>query len=126
MSRRNIILSDCELSFICINCGITVPVSAEGTAHRNHCPYCLWSRHVDLKTGDRLSICRGRMEPVSICETKGEWSLIHRCEKCGSLRINRIAGDDNKEEMMKILARLETSVPFACEGIDNNNGEACV
>lgn len=126
MSRSNNISADTERSFICINCGISVTGSVSGTAHRNHCPYCLWSRHVDLKTGDRLAVCKGSMAPLSICETKGELSLIHRCEKCGTLRINRIAGDDNNLEMMKILMRLKTSVPFACEAIDNISKESCV
>lgn len=126
MSRHNIIISDAEWSFICINCGITVTVSAAGTLHRNHCPYCLWSRHVDLKTGDRLSVCRGRMKPVSICETKGEWSLIHRCEKCGTLRVNRISGDDNTDEIMKILKALEMSLPFGREVITNKSRESCI
>ncbi len=125
MSRGNIIYSEVEMSFICINCGITVPVSAVGTAHRNHCPHCLWSRHVDLNRGDRLSVCRGRMEPVSICESKGEWSLIHRCEKCGSLRSNRISGDDNTAEMIKIFKRIERGMPFACELKENYGDEVC-
>jgi hypothetical protein len=30
-----------------------VSASAFGTQHRNHCPLCLWSRHVDRKTGDQ-------------------------------------------------------------------------
>lgn len=77
-----------------------------GVNNRNHCPYCLWSRHLDQrKAGDRLSTCRGHMEPVGLTvkhtlkryqpEKQGELMLIHRCAACGKLSINRIAGDDN-------------------------------
>ena len=53
-------------AFLCAHCHNTVPGSAPGTVHRNHCPHCLWSLHVDLKTGDRRSACRGPMEPVAV------------------------------------------------------------
>lgn len=94
--------------FKCTNCGSTVSLNREvsGVNNRNHCPYCLWSRHLDLrKPGDRRSVCRGRMEPLGLtvkhtlkryqAEKQGELMLIHRCAACGKLSINRIAGDDN-------------------------------
>lgn len=94
--------------FKCTNCGSMVSLNREvsGVNNRNHCPYCLWSRHLDQrKAGDRLSTCRGRMEPLGLTvkhtlkryqtEKQGELMLIHRCAACGKLSINRIAGDDN-------------------------------
>jgi DNA-directed RNA polymerase subunit RPC12/RpoP len=95
-------------AFKCTNCGAMVSLNREvsGVNNRNHCPYCLWSRHLDQRmAGDRLSTCRGRMEPLGLtvkhslkryqAEKQGELMLIHRCAACGKLSINRIAGDDN-------------------------------
>lgn len=94
--------------FKCTNCGSMVSLNREvsGVNNRNHCPYCLWSRHLDQrKAGDRLATCHSRMEPVGLtvkhtlkryqAEKQGELMLIHRCAACGKLSINRIAGDDN-------------------------------
>ncbi|MFE9581661.1 RNHCP domain-containing protein [Nocardia sp. NPDC006044] len=50
-------------AFRCLGCRMDVPVAAPGTAHRNHCPHCLTSRHVDRRVpGDRAEPCKGRME----------------------------------------------------------------
>ncbi|MDD2237774.1 MAG: RNHCP domain-containing protein, partial [Kiritimatiellae bacterium] len=77
-----------------------------GSEHRNHCPHCLWSIHVDIRTGDRRSTCRYPMEPVAIgVRRDGEWTLIHRCTACGFLRSNRIAGDDNEIMLLSIAMR---------------------
>ena len=72
-------------SFRCVRCGLDVPLDAPGTAHRNHCPTCLWSRHVDDDVpGDRDSDCRASMEPIAIhVRGDGEWVLVHRCTGCG-------------------------------------------
>ncbi|OKI52699.1 RNHCP domain-containing protein [Micromonospora sp. CB01531] len=84
-------------SFRCLHCRLDVSMSAPGTAHRNHCPNCLSSKHVDRSCpGDRASTCRARMEPISIAvRGDGEWVIIHRCVGCGDLGSNRAAGDDN-------------------------------
>ena len=93
-------------AFLCTHCENTVPGSAPGTSHRNHCPHCLWSLHVDLKTGDRRSACRGAMEPVAIgIQPNGEWSILHRCQRCGMIRMNRIAGDDNELLLVSMALR---------------------
>lgn len=82
--------------FTCIHCGFPVPVAAAGTHHRNHCPRCLYSRHFDVRPGDRRCRCRGAMRPVALwIRDDGEWALIHRCERCGILNTNRVAGDDD-------------------------------
>lgn len=99
-------------SFICVHCGRSVSGDAPGTRQRNHCPECLHSRHVDLAVGDRRSGCRGAMEPVAVWCRSGEWVLIHRCEKCGFLRSNRIAGDDSEAALLELAAKPFEHAPF--------------
>lgn len=83
-------------SFVCPNCGKTVSLNAPGTKNRNHCPFCLASLHVDNEIGDRKSECGGIMHAQGkIHKPDGEEVLVHKCEKCGLLRKNRIAGDDS-------------------------------
>jgi len=92
--------------FLCVHCGRTVLSRAAGTSHRNHCPHCLWSAHLDLRPGDRRSHCRGPMEPVAIwVRPAGEWAIIHRCARCASLRCNRIAGDDDERTLIELASR---------------------
>lgn len=94
-------------TFLCAHCGNTVSAEAFGTRQRNHCPRCLHSLHVDLTVGDRRSLCRGLMEPVSAwLREGGEVALIHRCRRCGTLRSNRVAGDDDLEMLRQGVARL--------------------
>jgi DNA-directed RNA polymerase subunit RPC12/RpoP len=105
--------------FVCLACGAPVSANAmlSGVRNRNHCPYCLSSRHLDqFEAGDRLSACKARMRPVGLTlkrsakkyagHAQGELMLVHRCEDCGKLSINRIAADDDGGT---ILAILETS-----------------
>ena len=102
-----------EAAFICEHCRRTVSGSSAGTAHRNHCPHCLWSLHVDLRPGDRRCGCRGLMEPVAIwVRPDGEWAIVHRCRNCTALRTNRIAGDDNAMALMSLAVRPLASPPF--------------
>ncbi|MFP4385374.1 MAG: RNHCP domain-containing protein [Spirochaetia bacterium] len=90
-------------SFICSACGGIVHTSAPGTGQRNHCPHCLHSMHVDIVPGDRRELCRGMMEPISLwVRTGGDTALLHRCRRCGALRSNRIAGDDNPAALRKL------------------------
>ena len=89
--------------FICKNCNKKVFLNAPGTKNRNHCPYCLYSLHVDVESGDRKSPCNGKMRPIGkFCKDDGEEMLVHECEKCGFVRWNRIAGDDDYEKMEKL------------------------
>ena len=100
-------------SFRCVHCRLDVPTDAPGTAHRNHCPNCLWSRHLDDDPGDRASDCLASMEPIAITVRKdGEWVLIHRCNGCGTLSSNRIAGDDNPLLLVRIAVKPLAQPPF--------------
>ena len=105
-------------SFICVHCGRAVPIpEGKGTRNRNHCPACLWSRHLDITPGDRRSGCKAPMEPVAIwCRPGGEWALIHRCTACGMLKANRIAGDDNEFALLQIAAMALAQPPFPIAG----------
>ena len=95
-----------------------VPQIATGTRHRNHCPACLWSVHVDGKPGDRRANCGAPMEPIAIwVQTDGEWSLVHRCSACGGLKGNRIAGDDNAFVLMSLAARPVARPPFPLDAL---------
>ena len=102
--------------FICINCKKWVPVSKyDQTVNRNHCPHCLWSKHVDSEVaGDRMSFCNSGMKPIGLTSktpridkwgmsVKGEIMLIHECIKCGKISINRIHAQDNVGEIMNVF-----------------------
>lgn len=93
-------------SFRCAGCRLDVPLAAPGTAHRNHCPTCLTSRHLDVRPGDRRADCGGRMTPLTISvRSDGEWQIIHHCLSCGTLSANRIAGDDNALSLLRLAVR---------------------
>lgn len=93
-------------AFTCTHCRWAVPARAFGTKHRNHCPRCLWSRHVDDRPGDRAACCDARMEPIAIeVRDRGEWAILHRCTACGCLKANRIAGDDDERALLALALR---------------------
>lgn len=109
---------DFNQDFTCLHCGqhISSSFRLAGVQNRNHCPYCLWSRHMDLfEAGDRLSACKSAMEPIGLtlkrCRKKyssamgGELMLIHCCTACDRVSINRIAADDEAEKIMLVFYR---------------------
>jgi hypothetical protein len=107
-----------ESGFVCAFCGRAVTPDPAGSAHRNHCPWCLRSLHLDVFPGDRASYCGGIMEPVAISVRQGkEWVIIHRCTECGVLKENRIAGDDNEVALLSIAVRPVAQPPFPLDGL---------
>ena len=93
-------------TFTCQHCGMQVLFNVPGTRHRNHCPYCLWSLHIDIRPGDRVALCNGKMQPISLfVRDDQELSIIHRCTLCGTLKINRIAGDDDQDQLVNIIKK---------------------
>lgn len=103
----------CTDSFTCSVCGRQVVPEGAGSQHRNHCPYCLTSLHLDVAPGDRAADCGGRMEAVAVWVRRdGEWALIHRCARCGALSSNRIAADDNPLLLMSLALRPLAEPPF--------------
>jgi len=85
--------------FVCEKCGTSV----KGTGYTNHCPKCLWSKHVDINPGDRAETCGGMMTPHTIVLEKGEYIITHKCKKCGSERRKKIEKEDNFDEAVKIV-----------------------
>lgn len=109
----------CNDTFTCKLCERPVFPQGAGSGHRNHCPNCLTSLHVDDEPGDRASACGGIMEPVGVWVRKnGEWAVIHRCKRCGKLGSNRTAADDNPMKLMSIALKPLTSPPFPLERIE--------
>jgi hypothetical protein len=109
----------CNDSFTCKVCGRLVTPEGAGTDHRNQCPNCLCSLHVDDEPGDRQAECGGIMEPIAVWVRKnGEWAIIHRCRKCGKISSNRVAADDNPMKLISIAMKPLTSTPFPIERIE--------
>lgn len=118
-------------SFTCRVCGRLVAPEGAGSGHRNHCPNCLSSLHVDVEPGDRAADCGGIMEPVAVWVRKqGEWAVIHRCRRCGALSSNRVAADDNPMKLMSIAMRPLSLPPFPLERIEEMTrlmaGDGCL
>lgn len=105
-----------SVGFVCRVCGERVTFSGAGTKHRNHCPKCLSSVHLDSVPGDRSADCGGIMDPIGIwVRDSGEWAVIHRCRKCGALSSNRIAADDDAFKLLSLAARPMANPPFPIE-----------
>ncbi len=104
--------------FVCRVCGEKVLPGGAGSAHRNHCPNCLCSLHLDNEPGDRASDCGGVMEPIAVwVRNDGEWAIIHRCKKCGKLSSNRVLADDNPLKLMSIALKPLANPPFPIERV---------
>jgi len=112
MSYRSASFGD----FRCAHCQAIVSCAhlLSGVNNRNHCPYCLWSCHLDLYVaGDRLSACKVPMKPIGLTtkrgrnkyqrEARGELMLIHECVECRTLSINRMAADDDSETVITVF-----------------------
>jgi hypothetical protein len=109
----------CDDSFTCKECDRPIVAAGAGSDHRNHCPNCLCSLHVDDEPGDRASDCGGIMDPVGVWVRKGgEWAVIHRCRRCGHLSSNRVAADDNPMKLMSIALKPLTEPPFPLDRIE--------
>lgn len=112
----------CNDTFNCRVCGRLVVPAGAGSAHRNHCPNCLSSLHIDVEPGDRQSDCGGIMEPIAVWVRKsGEWAIIHRCRCCGALSSNRIAADDNPVKLLSVAMKPIALPPFPLEYIQELN-----
>ena len=96
MKRFNMINED----FICEHCGMEIK-KADKTA-RDHCYYCLYSKHVDINPGDRSNPCRGLLEPIGIEKFKDTYKIIYKCKKCGNVHKNIIANDDNMDLIIEL------------------------
>ena len=110
--------SNINTDFTCKHCGrfVSAHPAVSGVVNRNHCPYCLYSQHLDLfEAGDRLCACKGLMAPVGLTTKQsrdkyamngsGELMVVHRCTNCGKLSINRAAADDDPKKILDSLER---------------------
>ena len=84
--------------FTCERCGTAVT----GSGYTNHCPKCLWSKHVDVIPGDRASLCGGAMEPQSVVVSKGAYRIVHKCTRCGFIRVQNAAKEDDTERLIEL------------------------
>lgn len=121
----------CTDNFTCKVCDRPVAAAGAGSNHRNHCPNCLHSLHLDIEPGDRQANCGGIMEPIAVWVRKnGEWAIIHRCRTCGQLTSNRIAADDNPMKLMSIAMKPVAITPFPLEKIEEltvmMGGDGCL
>lgn len=85
-------------SFVCEHCGKRVRPARKTS--RNHCPYCLYSKHVDIVPGDRKEVCCGLMKPTDYEYSKGTVEIHFRCIKCGKKGVNKAASDDELDELL--------------------------
>jgi hypothetical protein len=79
--------------FKCEYCGFNV----FGNGYTNHCPKCLYSKHVDVNPGDRQNICQGLMKPIGLEMEHGEQIINHKCLNCGFERKNKTEPQDQLE-----------------------------
>ena len=66
MEQKRFVKNDC--AFTCVHCG--AEVLPMGKSSRNHCPFCLWSLHVDILPGDTPEVLQRRVME------QAEWVLL--------------------------------------------------
>jgi hypothetical protein len=87
--------------FKCDYCGKEI----KGSGFTNHCPHCLWSKHVDTFPGDREAECDGMMEPVGLIRKGVGYILVHQCQKCGYEKNNMLTADDDFDLAVGIMRK---------------------
>lgn len=90
--------------FLCENCGKKVE-KLNYTA-RDHCPYCLYSKHVDIYPGDRKNSCQGLLIPIGIEKFKNSFKIIYRCSICNEIHKNIMANDDDMDSIIKLSTKI--------------------
>lgn len=92
-------------NFICEQCGFEVI----GDGYTDHCPKCLWGKHVDEEIpGDRASTCRGMMEPTS-AEFKIfnlKFKIKYKCTKCRHVFNVREGEGDDRDKLINLIQML--------------------
>lgn len=96
MKRFNMI----DESFVCENCGKTIEQLVYSA--RDHCPYCLFSKHVDILPGDRANKCHGLLEPIKIEKFKNTYKIVYKCQKCHQTHKNIMANDDDMDIIIEL------------------------
>lgn len=83
-------------NFVCEKCGAEV----RGNGYTNHCPHCLWSKHMDVNPGDRAERCGGMMKPISLAKKREKFSIMHQCLACDAERRNIVSEEDNLGQLL--------------------------
>lgn len=97
------IFNKLDEEFICENCGKNVPKL--NYSSRDHCPYCLYSKHVDINPGDRNNTCRGLLKPIDIEKHKDTYKILYICEKCHVPHKNIMAVDDDFNKIIELTKK---------------------
>lgn len=100
-----------EEDFVCERCGAEIV----GNGFTNHCPKCLWSKHVDVYPGDRKASCGGMMRPIEFLKEKEGYVLVHECVKCAHRKRNKMAPEDDFDialEIPKQLSSKDTKISY--------------
>src|SRR5271165_4771509 len=87
--------------FVCEHCGAYVT----GDGYTNHCPNCLWSKHVDINPGDRASTCHGLMEPIRLEGASPSYRIVHHCVKCGYEKRNDASSSDDPNVLVALAKK---------------------
>ncbi len=91
--------------FICEHCG--KEVSPLGYTSRDHCPFCLYSKHVDIYPGDRENTCKGLLKPIGIEKYKDTYKILYQCISCKEEHKNIMAKDDDYNQILEISKNME-------------------
>jgi hypothetical protein len=86
--------------FVCENCGMVI----KGNGYTDHCPDCLFSKHVDVNPGDRAERCHGLMKPVHALHNRKNFVLSYTCLKCGTGKKVNAATSDNEELLIRLAS----------------------
>ena len=101
---ENKLFTKLDEGFICDHCG--KKVEKLGYTSRDHCPVCLYSKHVDIYPGDRSETCHGALEPIRVeLNAKKGYVIVYRCKSCGAIRKNKAAEDDNMDLIIQLTAK---------------------
>ena len=92
--------NELDEGFICEHC--QKEVKPLGYTSRDHCPYCLYSKHVDINPGDRENTCRGLLKPIEIEKFKDTYKIVYKCDKCNQLHKNIMATDDDFDKIIEL------------------------
>ena len=95
---KNFTMRDEE--FVCENCGELV--SPLGYTARDHCPHCLYSKHVDIMPGDRQNTCKGLLKPIGIEKFKDTYKILYKCTSCNEPHKNIMSKDDIMELIIEL------------------------
>ncbi len=95
--------SKVDEGFVCEQCGEMV--EKLNYTSRDHCPFCLFSKHVDIFPGDRMNSCQGLLQPIGIEKYKNTYKIIYKCLKCHQIHKNIMATDDDYSQIIALSSK---------------------